>query len=115
MKLGFWNRLSLALGTLFTLIGSTWLVLSENDKMYDTRASGFSACLNAIKPGSNLTYEFCNETWMTPVNSLGLKAWAETAFAFAAFSLVVYIGIWIAVWVAKWVWRGRQVSSDLPE
>lgn len=113
MKLGFWNRLALALGTIFTLIGSTWLVLSENNKMYETRASGFHSCLNGIKPGSDLSYEFCDETWMTPLNTLGFNVWAETAFAFAAISVVVYIVVWIAVYVAKWVWRGRQVSSDL--
>jgi len=113
MKLGFWNRLAIVAGALFTVAAPSWLILSSNMEATRNREDGFSNCVSGVgKPGSDLTYEFCRQSWLgDPVSHLGWTHWLQAAAICACVALFFYGLIWVCVSVAKWVWRGRGTPA----
>lgn len=113
LRLGFWNRLALVVGVLFTVIAPTWLNLSNHQRALKAREGGFEACVSGVgKANSDLTYEFCRETWLAPpTGHLGWAHWLESAAIFAGIALFLYGLIWASVLVVKWILRGRSAAA----
>lgn len=109
MKLGFWNRLAIVVGGLGSVIGASMLVVSENYNAAMARQAGYDACSKGVgKPGSDLTFQFCHDTWLANKSSLGLYEWAQAVGAFALVAAVLYLLVAFLVWLIRWVLAGRQ-------
>lgn len=112
MKLGFWNRLALVAGVLLSVGGASYTVLEHNNSRYKALSSGYDTCVSGVgKPGSDLTLQFCYDSWLAHMNTMGWDAWLQFIGVYAAAYVALYLVIWCFVWVTKWVWRGRKEFS----
>lgn len=112
MKLGFWNRLAIVAGVIFTITAPTWLILSQNYEMSKARMAGYKTCTAAVGTGDgSITWDFCRASWLDGEYRLGWTEWWQAVLATAAIALVVYGLIAGIVFTAKWVWRGRSIST----
>lgn len=116
-RLGMWNRLAIVAAPLGSLIGSAWIVLSENSEMSAARQKGYERCLeSAFSPKSDgsLSAVECWDIWFenNPAYYQGWEEWITLAGFLFALCGVAYLIIWATVATAKWVWRGRQVNQS---
>ena len=112
MRLGFWNRLAVVAGVLFTIISPTWLVVSTNLEYAQVNEEGYSSCIKGVgQNGSDLTFDSCRNIWLKNGSHLGFDDWLPLAGAYAALSVFIYVVLWLAVWIIKWIMRGRHRSA----
>ena len=112
MRLGFWNRLALVSGALFSLTAASWNIMSSAANVADARQEGFRTCTNLMyTPNSNLTYDACREMWLEQPNSYGFTEWITLVGVYVVLSLIVYGLIWLFVQIAKWVLRGKATAQ----
>jgi len=114
MKIGFWNRLAVVAGALFTFITPTWLVLWQQTENSRIRGEGYQTCLRAAyeQRGSGyLNEDRCWETWMNVRSGPGWTEWWQTVGAMLLLVGVIYLIVLAIVQTCKWVWRGRQAHG----
>lgn len=111
--MGFWNRLALVIGLLGSLGWATYWILSSRAESMQSSQSGFSACLDGVaRPGSDLTYAFCEDIWLRERWLPGWFEWFQAVGAMLALSLLAYGLIRLFLAIAFWVWRGRKSSAE---
>jgi hypothetical protein len=110
MRLGFWNRLALVIGVLFTLITPTALVLYLHADISESRNETFDACLAERMRLNEFTVDCLELSGIgSPIN-VGWTDWWQTLLGSAVFYVLLYLLIAAAVRVARWVWRGRSAQ-----
>lgn len=114
MRLGFWNRLAVVLGAVWTIAFPTWWIVSTNARHSEIMGSGYRTCLDAaIQRGDGNGEPICFDTWLAPTTGyIKWAAWPEAAMWSALAAVAVYLVIWGVVAVVRWVWRGRSLAHD---
>ncbi len=109
MRLGFWNRLALVLGTLGAFAFPSWWALSTNLEHSRVMNSGYKTCVAAaserLEPEG---WENCFNIWLEPKTGyVGWSDWLQAVLWAVPVMALIYGLIWVVVWIAKWVLRGR--------
>jgi hypothetical protein len=112
VRLGFWNRLAIVAGALFSLGGATWMIISERMQSNEIMRLGYSACIDGVGiPNSGVTVKYCGDVWLKSTGGVGWEEWFQAVGALALFAVIIYCIIWLAVWVVKWILRGRGQNT----
>lgn len=70
---------------------------------------GYRNCIDGVgKPNSNLTVEYCGDTWFRSTSGVGWEEWFQAVGALALVAVIIYGTLWLSVWVVKWILRGRS-------
>lgn len=115
MRLGFWNRLAVVATVLACIIAPTWIWLSINDDIFDSRAVWHKHCVAAAehRPTAEAMAEAHSKCMddLTAPTGLGWPEWWEFVGGTLMACLLIYLLVWGVVLTARWVWKGRSANA----
>lgn len=110
LKVGFWNRVAIVAGAAISLVWPSWEILSSNAQRREVYSSGYRECMKGVgSPGSNLTGDFCYDSWLAHMYTQGWQDWLMMIGLVGLLCIIAYTILWVIIWTGKWVWRGRTI------
>jgi hypothetical protein len=110
MKLGFWNRLAVVAGTLFTIGVPSWFAIVSNVERNAQNHKEFEKCANQNVKDVMGWIEFCANLHLNDDGKIGWGDWLQLVALSAIAWMVLYIIVWVLARIAFWVWKGRKTK-----
>lgn len=115
-RLGFWNRLAIIAGTVFTFALPTREVYRDHSEARRLSDMGYQACMknqHYVSIDGKTQDDYCWSFWNEVVkpSTPTWDDWWIMVFGCAVAALLAYGFLWIIVATAKWIWRGREAGK----
>lgn len=119
MKLGFWNRLAIAVTVLAVVVAPLAFMVVNFNELKDTAGSAYQLCTSLADEGSGdaaAAAEKCDNQMfadlrMAQHESYSWPLWLLLVGITLALCGIVYGLIWGTSATARWIWRGRKTDA----
>lgn len=121
IRLGFWNRLAIALTALALVVIPAWVWIDTVHSAQTAEAQYLESCranaMTHLLPNGLADWDKIRasdkQCWEDFAKQKGPspRLWGEAVGLTALLCAIIYSLIWIVVAVIKWVWRGRSTKS----